>query len=69
MRTTINIRDDLFEDLEKMTGEKSKTAAVNHALEDWLRLKKIQELRSMRGKLSMAEDWRELRNLEKEEEL
>ena len=65
MRTTINIRDEIFQDLVKLTGEKTKTAAVNHALQEWLRIKKIQELRSLRGKIPLADDLDSLRELDK----
>ena len=68
MRTTVNIKDELFKDLIKETGKKSKTAAVNHALRDWLRLQRISKLRSLRGNLSISRDLENLRSIEKDEE-
>lgn len=66
MRTTITIRDDVARDLLRLAGQKTKTASINHALADWVRLKRIQEIRSLRGKLDVADDLAQLRSLEKE---
>jgi len=56
MRTTINIQNEVINDLMRFSSGKTKTAAVNYALNDWVRIKKIQTLRSLRGKIDMADD-------------
>ena len=63
MRATLNIPDDLLSDLQKATGEKSKTKAIIAAMEEFVRQKKIKELLSLRGKIQIDYDW------QKEEEL
>ena len=64
MRTTLNISDAVAKDVIALSPGKTKTAAVNYALADWVRLKRIQELRSLRGKLHIADDLGRLRAME-----
>lgn len=63
MRITITIPDDVAEALFAYAPGKTKTAAINHVLADWVRLKRIQELRSLRGNLDVADDLDRLRAL------
>ena len=65
MRTTVNVLDKVAKDVITLSRERTKTAAINHALADWVRLKRIQELRSLRGKLDIADDLARLRAMEK----
>lgn len=65
MRTTINIEESVARDVVRLAGSKTKTAAINHALTDWVRLKRIQEIRSLRGRLDIADDLVRLRAMEK----
>lgn len=51
MRTTLDIDSALLESVVEATGEKTKSRAVNAALQDYIRRMKIEELRSMAGKL------------------
>lgn len=67
MRTTINIRDELFKQLLSLTGAQSKTEAVNAALMEYVRLKHKEELIRSRGKIHVDESWRKLREMEKHE--
>jgi hypothetical protein len=64
MRITATIEDKTLSDLMKFTGAKSKTAAINEAIQDWVRHMKIEKLRSLRGKVKIEDNWRELRDLE-----
>ena len=50
-----------MKDLLRYSRKKTAAAAASFALADWVRLKKIQELRSLRGKLEIADDLSELR--------
>lgn len=63
MRATLNIPDDLVSEVQKVTGEKSKTKAITIAMQEFVRQKKIKKLLAMRGKIRIDYDW------EKEEEL
>lgn len=45
MRTTITIDRRVLEDLQKATGEKSKSAALNRAAEEYLRREKLRDLK------------------------
>jgi metal-responsive CopG/Arc/MetJ family transcriptional regulator len=63
MRATLNIPDDLLSQVQKITGEKSKTKAITIAMKEYIRQKRIKELIGLRGKIQIDYDW------EKEEEL
>ena len=63
MRATLNIPDDLLAEVQKITGEKSKTKAITIAMREYIRQKRIKELIALRGKIQIDYDW------EKEEEL
>ena len=63
MRATLNIPDDLLKEVQKITGEKSKTKAITVAMQEYIRQKKIKELMALSGKIDIDYDW------EKEEEL
>ena len=45
MRTTITIDRGMLEELLEATGEKSKSAALNKAAEEYLRREKLQNLK------------------------
>jgi len=61
MRTTLNIDDFLFQDLMSITRAKTKTEAVRTALTEYLRMKRKENVLSMRGKLNINDEWQELR--------
>ena len=44
MRTTLNIDEALLENVVEVTGEKSKSKAVNAALKEFVRRKRVQEM-------------------------
>ena len=58
MRTTLDVDRKLLDEVVKTTGERSKSAAVNRALEEYVRRTKIDELRAMAGKI-LLDDTRE----------
>ena len=64
MRTTLNIKDEVLEQVIEITGAKNKSQAVNQALEAFLLEKQVQKLLNLRGKLNFEENWTELRELE-----
>ena len=64
MRTTLNVDDQFFDELMRMTQAKTKTEAVRVALNEYLRLKRKQQLLGLRGCLEIADNWQALRELE-----
>lgn len=67
MRATLNIPDDLLSQVQKITGEKSKTKAITVAMREYIRQKKINELLALRGKIQIDDVTDELEKLELEE--
>ena len=61
MRTNIVIDDDLMRDVLRATGMKTKRAAVEEGLRTLLRLKRQEEIRKFRGKLSWSGDLGKMR--------
>lgn len=64
MRTTLNLKDDVIEQVIQITGAKSMSQAVNQALEAYVKEKKIQKLLALKGKLHLDENWKALREME-----
>jgi Arc/MetJ family transcription regulator len=65
MRTTIDLDENLLKQVLDATGEKSKTKAVNKAMEEYIRAIRIKHLRSLRGNLDLdLDDWYEFRHME-----
>jgi metal-responsive CopG/Arc/MetJ family transcriptional regulator len=64
MRATLNIPDNLMTEVQKFSGEKSKTKAIVAAMEEFVREKKIKELLSLRGKIQIDYDWEKEEGLE-----
>jgi len=51
MRANVTIEKDILDELVKETKARSKTSAVKIAIRGFLRRKKIEKIRSMKGKL------------------
>ena len=64
MRATLNIPDDLLSEVQKLTGEKSKTKAITIAMKEYVRQKRIKELLALRGKIQIDYDWKKEEELE-----
>jgi len=67
MRTTITIDDGIFAELMRLTQAKSRSEAIHRALTEWVRRKKIEKLKALRGKLEFTEDLASFRRLEIDE--
>lgn len=67
MRTTVTMSDEVLTDLMRFSDAKTKTEAVNRAVEEWVRLRKIRELRSLRGRLTFDQGIEEIRRVDIEE--
>ena len=53
MRTTLDIEPGLLDQVVKETGEKTKSRAVNKALEQYIRRLKLARLQAMAGKIHL----------------
>ncbi len=72
MRATLNIPDDLMAEVQRVSGQKSKTKAIVTVMEDYVRRQKMQALLALRGKVHIEYDWereeeRELKAAEERE--
>ncbi|MBM4137738.1 MAG: DUF2191 domain-containing protein [Nitrospira sp.] len=67
MRATLNIPDDLLSEVQKISGEKSKTKAITTAMKEYVHQKRIKELLALRGKIQIEDVTDELEKLELEE--
>ena len=56
MRTTIDIPKDLIDEVMRFTHLKTKTSAIILGLKELLRKKKIENIRSLRGKADIDID-------------
>ena len=61
MRTTMDLPKDLLEEARKMCGTKTMTGTVILSLQKLIDSKKIERLRSLRGKLDLNVDLERLR--------
>ena len=64
MRTTLEIDENLLDEVLILTEEKSKGKAVNKALQEYIRRKRIEELRGMLGTIDLVDNWYELRHMD-----
>ena len=65
MRTTISIEEDILDELVKETKARSKASAVKIAIRGYLKRKKIEKIRSMKGKLDFDLTADEIRHYER----
>ena len=61
MRTNIDIDDKLMNDVLKATGLRTKKDVVELGLKTLIRLKKQENIRALRGKLTWTGDLDEMR--------
>ncbi len=69
MRTTITIDDDKFEELMRITSSSSQAQAIQTAVYEFIKIKRKNQLLALRGKLDIADNWQELRQLEMQNEV
>jgi len=65
MRATVTIEKDKLDDLMKETNSKSKASAVKIAINEYLKRKKIEKIKSMKGKLQFDMTADEIRHRER----
>ena len=64
MRTTLTIDDAVISQVVQTTGRSNPLDAIREALQSYLRQEKLKQVIAMRGKLDLADNWRELRQLD-----
>jgi hypothetical protein len=57
MRATLNIPDELIDEVQRISGEKTKTQAIVTVMEEYVRRKKMEDLLALRGRISIEYDW------------
>ena len=65
MRATVTIEKDKLDDLMKETKSKSKASAVKIAINEYLKRKKIEKIKAMKGKLQFDMTADEIRHSER----
>jgi Arc/MetJ family transcription regulator len=65
MRTTVTIDKNILDDLLRETRSKSKATAVKKVISEYLRRRKIEKIKSMKGKLEFDLTANEIRHYER----
>lgn len=65
MRATVTIEKNILDSILRETHAKSKTSAVKIVIDDYLRRKKIEKIKSMKGKLEFDKSAEEMRHYER----
>jgi Arc/MetJ family transcription regulator len=65
MRATVTIEKDVLDELQRETRSKNKATAVKLAIREYLRRKKIEKIKSMKGKLEFDLTADEIRHHER----
>ena len=64
VKTTLDIDARLMEEAIQLSGERTKAAAVETALREYVRLRRKDLLLGLSGKISLEEGWQDLREAE-----
>ena len=67
MKMRLNVDDQILAQVMELTGASSAAEALATALNEYLRMKRKEQLLSLSGKLRINTNWRKLRDLEKRE--
>ncbi len=65
MRATVTLDKDMLDELVQETGLKSAASAVREAISEYLKLRKIDKIKAMKGKLRFDKTAEELRHYER----
>ena len=65
MRTTVDVKKELLDEVVKVAKERNRNNAIGKALEEYIRRKKIEEIKTRAGKIAIVDNLKEL----EEEEL
>ncbi|TWJ19513.1 type II toxin-antitoxin system VapB family antitoxin [Geobacter argillaceus] len=64
MRATLNIPDELISEVQRLSGQKSKTGAIVTVMEEYVRRRRMEDLLALRGKVQIDYDWQREEELE-----
>lgn len=64
VRTTLEIDAHLMEEAVRLSGKRTKAAAVEAALKEYVRLRRKALLLELPGRVRLEENWQELRETE-----
>jgi Arc/MetJ family transcription regulator len=64
VRTTLDIDAQLMEAVVRLSGKRTKAAAVEAALEEYVRQRRKELLLGLPGRVRLEENWRDLREAE-----
>ena len=56
MRTTLNLSEQIIREIEALYGMKNRSRAVEKALEDAIRQKKLQAFMALKGRVEIDEE-------------
>lgn len=56
MRTTLNISDEIIAEAEALYNTTNRSKAVEMAIMDAIRIKKLEKFKSLKGKISFDEE-------------
>lgn len=59
MRTTLAIKEELLEEVESLSGAKTKKEAVEKALGEYIKRRKSKKLLGLEGKIELSLDLEE----------
>ena len=65
MRATVTIEKEVLDELVKATGARSKSAAVKEIIDEYLRRRRVEKIRALRGKLEFDLTADEIRHYER----
>jgi hypothetical protein len=65
MRATVTIEKEILDELVHESRQKSKASAVKLAISEYLRQRKIDKIKSLKGKLKFDKTADELRHYER----
>lgn len=57
MRATLCIPDALINEVQRLSGKKTKTQAIVTVMEEYVRRRKMEDLLALRGKIAVEYDW------------
>lgn len=65
MRATLNIEDNLLDQVMQYTETSNRSEAVRRALKAYIRQQEIREILAMRGTMEFADDLEDFRALDR----
>jgi len=64
MSIILDLPGDLLEELRELTAKPEDEMAITEAVFEFIRLKRLQELKSAAGTIDFTEGWREMGEVE-----